>query len=1013
MKKRILSILLTLAILAGALPATALADIPNRVSYNLIESFVYEGGIFDIGVRVSGPNAEKASFRWQTDASFGGTGSWSDLKDNSAWRGTKTDHLQLHTSKGVLYGTGWEDIPFRCLVTVNGKEYPTPDFFIQVMPKWMLVYDLEDAGEGFEKSNGVEISGYKQILSENENGFPSHVTAEAGAQLGFSINHTNPSAIPLSDFNRSEVSFVPEIKIYKNGSMVQSGSDNCFYTPTASGDTLTVEHNLYLKAGDVNHGIYQSNKMTVDVIAPESIGTASVKYDCSLLKERYTQSQKIIAIPKGREVQLIENSGSTWYKVMYYNTIGWLPADALNIQKSVSSSKQIDTVKVDIAEPFAEMPAPFTANVSGNGYTLHSIDWYDIADDRFLEKGETLKSDRIYTISIWLSSASGYGFAVDSNDIPAVKGMINRAVCDVQKAYEQDPHKVIELSANYAPLSHTCTPALVPEVAPSCQQAGHEAYYLCECGKAYRDAEATARIDTEQIGVLPIASHQPGDWSYNGTHHYRKCETCRSVIPGTTAEHNGNPCTTCGFVDHICRTELIRMVDPTCERDGFEKYYRCQQCGQTYKDAGATQFVNINSWGVIPKLPHSHGKWTYNTTDHASVCAYCQKTIPGTTAPHTGSICTVCGYVDPKSAKQITAIKINDVAMPVAGNQPDYTVSVGKGYIVDQNAQDHQYMHRGIAWYDMTDGKFVSLRHNFLPRHQYKVYIALKPSVGYGFGRVSTTVNGDDNVDFTGSNAKMLLEYTFPPCESNTKKITSMDVIGVAAPVAGNQPDYTVSTDEGFSVNIDANDYQYMHRGITWYDMTDDKFVSLRHTFLPRHQYKVYISLIPDEGYEFGRVSPTVNGDDDVDFAGSNTKMILEYVFPPCESNTEKITSITIDDVAKPVVGNQPDYTVSAGEGYIVDQNSKDYEYMNRGITWYDMTDDNFVSLRHTFIAGHQYKVYIALKPSDGYEFGRVSPTVNGDDDVDFAGSNTKMILEYVFPPCAARSSGGTRPYRG
>ena len=96
MKKRILSILLTLAILAGALPATALADIPNRVSYNLIESFVYEGGIFDIGVRVSGPNAEKASFRWQTDASFGGTGSWSDLKDNSAWRGTKTDHLQLH-----------------------------------------------------------------------------------------------------------------------------------------------------------------------------------------------------------------------------------------------------------------------------------------------------------------------------------------------------------------------------------------------------------------------------------------------------------------------------------------------------------------------------------------------------------------------------------------------------------------------------------------------------------------------------------------------------------------------------------------------------------------------------------------------------------------------------------------------------------------------------------------------------------------------------------------------------
>lgn len=1007
MTKKLLSILLVLVMLAASVPMTALADVPLGVTFGSMDTFVYEGGIFDISVNVSEPNADKATYRWQMDASFGGTGSWHDLMDNKAWHGTKTAHLQLDTHEGVLYGTGWEDIPFRCLVNINGKEYASPAFTMQVMPKWMLIRDLEYAGEGFDKPNGVTVSGHKEIVSRYENGFPEKITAVAGQQLSFSINHSDPMLNNTSKFSDSEVSFVPEINIIKNLNPVQTGGKQCLFTPTAAGDTFVVEHLLYVKAGDIDHGIFQKNTMIVDIVAPESAGTATVKYDCSLLKDRYNESQKLIAIPKGREVQLVENSGNTWYKVLYYNTVGYLPADALNVQKSVSTSKKIDTVKVEMAEPTAELPAPYTAKIDGKGYTLHSIDWFDTDEERFLQQGEVFRDDRLYSASIWLSAENGYEFAVENN-APAVKGLLNGSPIDVYTAYEQDPHEVIELSVSFAPASHSCNPVLVPKVEPSCQQAGHEAYYLCECGKAYSDEKAFNLIDPKQSGVLPIAEHIPGDWSYNGTHHYRKCKVCRAVVPGTTAEHTGAVCRVCGFKEHVCATELVKMVDPTCERDGFEKYYKCMQCGKPYKDAGATQPVDLNKWGLIPKLPHSHGSWTYNTTSHASLCLYCNKTIAGTTAPHTGEICTVCGYVNPALVKTITDIEIDGVAEPVVGNRPDYNFVLGEGYAIAQNDTDYDWMTNGIGWYDLTDGKPVSPNQTFQSRHKYQVFISLKPQLGYQFGRIEPYVNGDNDTEFSGSNSKILVSYIFMP--SGYEKITEIEIDNVAEPVVGNQPDYSFSVGSGYKINKNAQDVEYMHNGIAWYDMTDEKFVSFRHNFLPRHRYAVYVSLIPDEGYEFGNIDAYVNGDDDTEFAGSNAKMLVSYAFMPC--GYEKITDIEIDDVAIPKVGAAPDYTVSVGENYSVNKNAQDVEWMHNGIGWYDVTDGKFVSLRHTFLEGHQYEVYISLIPDDGYEFGNVDTYVNGDD-ADFAGSNAKMLVSYTFPPCPTRTSTGTRPYRG
>jgi len=861
-KRRLLSVILVLTILMGVFPVTALADNYHGVEFSLFDSFVYEGGIFDAQVRVVGLNNENTTYRWQTDTSFGQKGHWSDLKDNSAWRGTKTDHLQLYTNSGVLYGTGWEDIPFRCLVTVNGKEYASPNFYIQVMPAGLLIKCLAEDNEGFKESIGVGMSGHERVLSKSDEGFPTHATAYAGEQLGFTINCTDPSEVFFSNFYRSEVSFVPEIKVYKNGRLVQSGEDQCLYTPTTAGDTLTVEHILRVKAGETDHGVYQSNKMTIDIIAPEPVSTAAAKYDCSLLKERYNESQKLISVSKGSELQIIENSGDTWYKVLYDNTVGWLPADALNIQNRIAPSNTFDTVEVSIIWPSADLPAPFTAKTGNSGYTVHSIDWWDHDEERFLEQGEVFKDDCIYGVTIWLTAEGGSEFAVNDNNVPIVKGLINGSSVDVHKAYEQDPRQVIELSADFAPMLHKCAPVLIQRIQPTCQQVGHEGYYLCECGKAYGDAEASKLIDPEQDGVLPIAAHKMGSWSYNGTHHYRKCKICAAIIPGSNAAHSGNPCNVCGFMGHVCQLEPVHMIDPTCEHDGFEKYYKCD-CGKTYKDSAGKQPVDLNTWGVIPKLPHSPGEWTYNSTDHASLCAYCNKTIPGTTKAHSGDPCGVCGFTS--HVCQLKPVRMVDPTCERDGFEKYYKCDCGKAYKDSAGKQPVDLNTWGVIPklpHSPGEWTYNSTDHASLCAYCNKTI----PGTTQAHSGDVCSVCG--YVDLRGL--------------ASAKKVISMVDIGdVALPKVGSAPDYTVSVGSGYKVNQDSQAYQWMHRGIAWYDITDGKFVSFRHTFMDGHQYQVYISLCPTGSNVFEYPNATVNGNYAESF-GDKYSLTVCYTFQPC-----------------------------------------------------------------------------------------------------------------------------------
>ena len=75
---------------------------------------------------------------------------------------------------------------------------------------------------------------------------------------------------------------------------------------------------------------------------------------------------------------------------------------------------------------------------------------------------------------------------------------------------------------------HTCNPNPVPKVEPNCTTAGKSAYYHCECGKNYEDAQGNTEIaDIETWGILnPLDHDYASAWSSDASGHWKICARC-------------------------------------------------------------------------------------------------------------------------------------------------------------------------------------------------------------------------------------------------------------------------------------------------------------------------------------------------------------------------------------------------------------------------------------------------------------------------------------------------------
>lgn len=700
MKRKNWIVLLVLMMLACLFPMQVHAD-DVTVGYGIYDGSVYNGGVFDLAVHISS-GQDRATYQWQVDASMGDD-SWYDLDESNneyGFHGTKTDHLKLvtkATDNSYEVGTGWEDIPFRCKVTLDGKTYYTSPMKMQ-FEKYSLFKSRikkEDFGINTQYDRGI-------FNERNENGI-LYGEAVQGDQLYFWVSCRQPEYGSM--YARSEVRFVPEIVINDNGK-IKKAEQETTYVPTTSGkDILIVDYNIRMMIGINDLGIIDSSRSVITVNEPETSGVCYAKHDMSLLKEMYNESQKLASIPKNAEMDLIEISGGTWAKVLYGGYTGYVPSSSILIREL------IPYVSVHVDDPAPGNTPYFTAIINGKGFKNYVVDpvtWMDKTTGKLMKHGEKFVEGHSYSVSIWLSALNEYEFDV-YNRLPVVQATINGHLAQVKVAYEQDPKRVIELSYDYGKIEkiHVCTPIYVAKVNATCDKTGHEAYWHCECGKNYKSSNGQESFEFGQWGIIPASEHTAGEWKYNGTHHYRKCIHCQSIISGTTASHTGGyatctqlaQCSICGFeygqygehlyekewtafADeghvHLCsnkdcpahdtilkhnkgpeatekdpqicldcgyiitpvknHTHFLSKVEPkesTCILAGNSSYYSCSGCSQLFEDEnGKRPVANLESV-ILSPLGHSVSEiWMNDEIYHYRTCENCGIVIDETKMLH-------------------------------------------------------------------------------------------------------------------------------------------------------------------------------------------------------------------------------------------------------------------------------------------------------------------------------------------------------------------------------------------
>jgi len=324
------------------------------------------------------------------------------------------------------------------------------------------------------------------------------------------------------------------------------------------------------------------------------------------------------------------------------------------------------------------VPTPVAGNMPIYSFTLGSssydfyptapVVWWDMTTGKEMDSSDTFIEGHKYQINIWLSAdrEGGCTFKTDQSGNPQVSATINSWAADkVTKAYEQDGREVIDIRYTFpaCQAAHTCAPKLVQLQKQTCVLPGFKAYYECSCGKCYEDAAGKKLItDLDGYGIIPADGHkEEGTWSYNGTHHYKKCVTCKEVIPGTNAAHTPGPeatetapqkCTVCGFVitpakNHKHDLTKVPEVPATCTQEGNIEYYFCTGCNDCFTDAEAKNKIPDTMSVMVSPLGHTPSEaWGIDEAYHWRVCSTCDQVLEETKMQHdaTEGKCATCGY---------------------------------------------------------------------------------------------------------------------------------------------------------------------------------------------------------------------------------------------------------------------------------------------------------------------------------------------------------------------------------
>ena len=392
------------------------------------------------------------------------------------------------------------------------------------------------------------------------------------------------------------------------------------------------------------------------------------------------------------------------------------------------------------------------------------------------------------------------------------------------------------------------------------------------------------------------------------------------------------------------------------------------------------------------------------------------------------------------------------VTAPKEGQLPNYTVTVDRPACYTAMGGSSNYtLYR--FWFVSDNGvdnwKLIDKNTPFVAGKYYKFAVEMQTKSGYAF---PTMASYDDcepyiwakvNGNYTKAHKTygmdpdhyITIYYEFGLC--NDSVVENVIIDNITEPIASEKPAYTAAIrGSGYAINTNKNAYYdaywanekwyYIKNGIGWFDLTESDWVYEHESFIPGHEYLVYVYLITEDGYEFAytdnyyenATTGSING-----FVGemeiwegywsSQRRVNCRFT---CQG--KEITTVMVNGLQTPKAGETPDYTATTAypEWYQLDPI---YAGTN-GIVWFD-EDGYQMDPSDTFEAGKKYRVELKVisatldgantsqfvLPVSAYING-VQVVENGDWDAVYANTNA-VYINYTFPkPAMGADVSGT-----
>lgn len=297
-------------------------------------------------------------------------------------------------------------------------------------------------------------------------------------------------------------------------------------------------------------------------------------------------------------------------------------ADTIATIRYVFTCNGADVTSVaiaDIDEPVAGAIPDFTASTAAAGYTFktgayypNGVEWYDEAAGAALYPGEdTFVGGHEYTVRVYLQTQDGYTFKTES-------ATLNGQTVTI----EGEDTKEVVLSTTFVcqgyieDIDLTVTEP-VGGNKPDFTKLQGEGYYSDGSVSPYKngikwyDETDGKTLISGTTGTFTDGNEYKVTITLNADENFEFKENATVKVNGKTATVAVNnkmyATVECTFIaTHACKPTLVAKVEPTCTTDGKQAYYHCDGCDKDYEDeAGTKAIVDISTWGVIKTVGHT------------------------------------------------------------------------------------------------------------------------------------------------------------------------------------------------------------------------------------------------------------------------------------------------------------------------------------------------------------------------------------------------------------------------